>query len=171
MKTKCYLFRKEHIPAQAAFPVIDAHNHLWGDWNVGRVVEIMDTVGVISYCDLTANVHIEMKQDGYTISRGRIEDFFERCVAKYPARFYGFTMANFAQPVDEPLFTDVDEFIGETVETLRRHVALGVRGLKILKELGLLYRDGQGKLINIDDSIILIEYNKGFCATTKIGPE
>ncbi len=140
-------------PLKAAFPVIDAHNHLWGNWNVERIVNIMDEAGVVAYCDLTANVHVSWVDGGYSIGPGRIEDFFENCSAKYPGRFYCFTTATFAKPVDKPLFKDAAEFVNETIKMLREHVNLGARGLKILKELGLHYRDGNGKLIRIDDEI------------------
>jgi len=42
--------------------------------------------------------------------------------------------------------------VEETIALLRRHVALGARGLKVLKELGLHYRDGEGNLIAVDDA-------------------
>lgn len=142
------------LPLKAAFPVIDAHNHLWGNWDVGRIVNVMDEAGILAYCDLTANVHVSWVEGGYSIGPGRIEDFFENCEADYPGRFYCFTTAAFAKPIDKPLFKDAKDasrFVDETIQTLREHVALGARGLKILKELGLHYRDGNGKLIAIDD--------------------
>ncbi len=140
-----------HIPMRAAFPVIDAHNHLWGNWDVNRIVDVLDEVGIVSYCDLTANVHVSWVEGGYSIGQGRIEDFFENCAAEYPGRFYCFTTATFAKSIDKPLFQDASRFVDETIQMLREHVALGARGLKILKELGLHYRDGDGKLITIDD--------------------
>jgi len=152
MESQCYLFRKEHIPQKAAFPVIDAHNHLWGDWKrLDDLVDTMDEVGVVCYCDLTANVSISWTEGGYLLGQGNIEDFFERCVKHFPGRFYGFTTATFARSTREPLFTDPDRFVAETIALLRRHVSLGARGLKILKELGLHYRDGEGELIAVDD--------------------
>jgi len=142
---------QESIPLRAAFPVIDAHNHLWGNWVVGRIVEITDQVGVVSYCDLTANMHVSWVEGGYSIGPGRIEDFFGNCVADYPGKFYCFTTATFAKSIDKPLFKDAPRFVDETIQMLQEHVAMGARGLKILKELGLHYRDGDNKLIAIDD--------------------
>jgi uncharacterized protein len=148
---KTYLVKKDTIPAKAAFPVIDAHNHLWGNWQVDRVLQTMDEVGTVSYCDLTGNVHIEFSGGGYTITPGNIEDFFDNCGFKYPGRFYCFTMANFARPVHEPLFTDHKAFTEECIAILNEHVRMGAKGLKLLKELGLHYRDKDGNLINVDD--------------------
>jgi predicted TIM-barrel fold metal-dependent hydrolase len=118
---------------------------------VGKVLETMDEVGVISYCDLTGNVRIKFSEGGYVISPGNIADFTENCSKKYPGRFYCFTMANFAQPANRPLFTDDKRFIEEFIETLNSHVQQGAKGLKILKELGLHYRDGNGDLISCND--------------------
>lgn len=149
---KCYLVREEHIPESAACPVIDAHNHLWADWkSLPGIVEVMDRVGVVSYCDLTANVSIAWVEGGYEVRSGDIEDFFSNAAEAHPGRFYGFTTATLAQAGDRPLFADAGKFVERTVAVLRDHVARGARGLKVLKELGLRYRDAKGNLIEIDD--------------------
>ncbi len=134
-----------------AFPVIDAHNHLWGNWNVEAIRETMDQAGVISYCDLTANVQISWHEGGYVLGEGDIDEFFAHCAKTNPGRFYCFTTACFARRTDQPLFTDAKVFVEEAVEVLRDHVRRGARGLKILKELGLHYKDAAGKLLSIDD--------------------
>ena len=151
MGKETYLFRRRHMSEKAAFPVIDAHNHLWGNWQVEKIVKAMDMVGVISYCDVTGNVQIEFSKGGYVIKPGNIYDFFKNCPEKYPGRFYCFTMAGFAHSANEPLFTDDKKFVSECIEALQEHTRLGAKGLKILKELGLHYRDSQGDLINVDD--------------------
>jgi hypothetical protein len=99
-----YLVTKHTVIEKASFPVIDAHNHLWGNWQVERIIKTMDEVGVIGYCDLTGNVKIEFSEGGYSISSGNISDFFDNCSLKYPGRFYCFTMANFAQPSGQDSF-------------------------------------------------------------------
>jgi predicted TIM-barrel fold metal-dependent hydrolase len=151
MAKKNYLIRDFTEISKPAYPVIDAHNHLWGNWQDGKVIETLDEVGVVSYCDLTGNVRIEFSGGGYQIQPGNINDFFENCSAKYPGRFYCFTMANFATPVQKPLFTSLKNFIDEFIRTLNEHYTLGAKGLKILKELGLHYRDPEGNLISCDD--------------------
>jgi hypothetical protein len=148
----CYLVRDDHTPVRARFPVIDAHNHLWAAWEtVDRVVEVMDAVGVACYCDLTSNLELQFADGGYVFRPGRIEKFFSNTVARYPHRFYGFTMAGLARPVDKPLFTDADAFVNACIDILADHVRRGARGLKVLKDLGLHYRDGNGELIHVDD--------------------
>ena len=148
---KTFLIKKDHIPQKAAFPAIDAHNHLWGDWQVEKVVRTMDETGIAGYCDLTSNVHIEFSGGGYVIRPGNISDFFTNFVSRYPDRFYGFTLASFAHPANEPLFDNADEFVEKCILTLNAHVTAGTKGLKVLKELGLFYRDSKGQLINVDD--------------------
>lgn len=149
---RCYLVHDDHPPARAKFPVIDAHNHLWAAWDsVDNVVSVMDEVGVVTYCDLTANISIAWGEGGYKLGAGSLDAFIENCARPHPGRFYGFTCATFAAPVDQPLFDDAEEFVARTTEMLRDHVARGARGLKILKELGLHYRDAQGHLVTLDD--------------------
>ncbi|NQU10057.1 amidohydrolase family protein [bacterium] len=149
--TTSYLVRAEHVPERAAFPVIDAHNHLWAKWDtLENVLQVLDAVGVVGYCDLTSNVTLAWGGGGYMLAAGDIEQFFAN-TGRFPGRFYGFTTATFAQPIDQPLFTDATEFVERTLAILRDHVQRGARGLKILKELGLHYRDGQGNLIACDD--------------------
>jgi predicted TIM-barrel fold metal-dependent hydrolase len=151
MARKIYLVTKRTAIDKPAFPAIDAHNHLWGNWQVGKVLETMEETGIISYCDLTGNVRIEFSEGGYVISPGNLSDFMDNCAKKYPGKFYCFTMSNLAQPSDKPLFKDDRRFVSECIETLNDHVQQGAKGLKVLKELGLRYHDGDGKLINCDD--------------------
>jgi len=150
-----YLRAEEHIPEKAKYPVIDAHNHLWADWNsIENIVNTMDKVGVKAYCDLTANLRIQWVKEGYDFSAGRIEDFIANAAGRYPGRFYGFTTATFCSPVSKPLFKDPTEFVDKTITVLQEHISKGALGLKILKELGLKYRSGKGDLIRIDDEAL-----------------
>lgn len=147
-----YLVRKDHTPRRARFPVVDAHNHLWGNWKkLDATVADLDAVGVAAYCDLTANVNAEWAEGGYRISSGDWARFGADVARRYPGRFYGFTTATLAQPHDQPLFSDAGTFVAETVDALRRDVQRGARGLKVLKEFGLRHRDARGRLICVDD--------------------
>lgn len=132
-------------------PVIDAHNHLWGNIDSAGLVDIMNRAGVVGFCELTANVKIEFKAGGTQIAQCDISDFFANYIEKFPGRFYCFTMANFAAPIDKPLITNWDSFVGQAIDILEDHVAMGAKGLKILKELGLHHKDSDGNLIDIDD--------------------
>ena len=150
---RCLLVRGDHTPVRAAFPVVDAHNHLWGGWDrLADVVRVMDACGVAVYADLTANLNLRFEGGGYRFEPSDLSLFFERCATVAPDRFYCFTTATFSVPWDRPLFTDARAFVDRTVEMLRDHAARGARGLKILKELGLRYRDGEGNLVRVDDS-------------------
>ncbi len=152
MPPRCQLVRPEHIPLRAACPVIDAHNHLWGQWDrIDEFVRILDEVGVTQYADLTSNLDLAFVPGGYDFAPADIETFFDRCERRYPGRFFGFTTATFSRPKTQPLYTDGAAFAEETVALLEQHIRRGARGLKILKELGLHYRDGAGRLIAIDD--------------------
>ena len=150
--TACYLVKDDHTPSRAKFPVIDAHNHLWAEWgSVDRVREVMDQVGVRTYCDLTANISVRWGEGGYKLGSGSLESFLHHCVKPHGDRFYGFTCANFIGPPEQPLFGDAGVFAEENVAVLRDHVRQGARGLKILKEVGLRYRDAKGDLVRLDD--------------------
>ena len=151
MSKNNYLHNKLTHIEKAAFTVIDAHNHLWGNLQTKKVLETMDSVGVASYCDLTGNVHIEFSEGGYVIRPGNIKEFFKMSSQLRPSRFYCFTMSEFARPINEAMFGDDKIFVAQFISTLREHVGLGAKGLKVLKELGLHYRDSTGKIINVDD--------------------
>ncbi|MCX6224099.1 MAG: amidohydrolase family protein, partial [Bacteroidia bacterium] len=146
-----YLSTKVTEIRKAAFPVIDAHNHLWGSPDIHRIIETMNAVGVIGFCNLTGNLKILFSDGGYTVAPCDISDFLNRSNEKYPGRFYCFTMAGFAHPATRPLFHDEKKFVEEFIETLHLHVGLGAKGLKVLKELGLQHRDSKGDLIPVDD--------------------
>ncbi len=154
MKRDCYLVNAEHIPAKAKFPVIDAHNHLWGGAyrdNIARIVAVMDEVGVAAYCDLTGNLSLEWVDGGYEFQGGGPANLNTLPATEHPGRFYAFSTATFTHPPDQPLFTDAGAFVEQTIKVLTEHVRQGAKGLKVLKELGLSSRDGGGELVNIDD--------------------
>lgn len=147
-----YLVGDDHTPVRARYPVIDAHNHLWGAWsNAGGIVNVMNQVGVACYCDLTANLKIRFGGGGYVYEPADIREFFLNAGDAYPGRYYAYTMASFARPVDLPLFSDAGLFAEECAAELEAHVKMGAFGLKVLKEVGLKYRDASGALVRIDD--------------------
>lgn len=132
-----------HEVLQPRFPVIDAHNHLgdafltWSDdWlsrPVSQLIATMDEAGVRAIVDLD----------------GRWGDLLRAELARYqepyPDRFAIFSGIDYDNFATDPNF-------GETeAKRLRESVALGARGLKVWKRLGLRLRDSEGKLIPVDD--------------------
>jgi predicted TIM-barrel fold metal-dependent hydrolase len=125
------------------FDVIDAHNHLGGGvlggspsfprWPLQELLALMDDVGVRAIVDL----------DGGWGNRLREELAYYQ--EPHPDRFIVFSGIDYDNFATDPSF-------GETeARRLRESVALGARGLKVWKTLGLRLRDPQGRLIPIND--------------------
>jgi predicted TIM-barrel fold metal-dependent hydrolase len=146
----CLLKVASHVPQRAKFPVIDAHNHLFGECPAERIVEIMDAVGIDTWVNVTGNVTMPLVNNTYSIARRELGVFLENYVRRFPGRFAAMTMADFAQWGDPMLLKDAD-FAKRCVERLEEDVAAGACGLKVTKELGLYYRDAAGALLRIDD--------------------
>jgi len=147
---KCLLRRPETIPEKARFPVIDAHNHLFGELPPEKIIEVMDAVGVRAWVNVTGNVTMPLENNTYTIARRDLAFFMEHYVEAYPGRFAALTMADFAQ-WDDPVLIKDDDFAKRCIDRLEEDVARGARGLKVTKELGLRFRDTAGRLLAIDD--------------------
>ena len=146
----CLLKVAEHIPAQARFPVIDAHNHLFGELSPERLIEVMDAVGVRVWVNVTGNVTMPLVDNTYTIARRPLEVFQENYMARYPGRFAALTMSDFAQWGD-PLLLKDPGWVGRCIEHLEADLARGACGLKVTKELGLRFRDSEGRQLGVDD--------------------
>ncbi len=138
-------------PAAPRFPVIDFHNHAWAGFNPARVARIMDQAGIALYGNLTGNMQIVWAGGGYQWQETPFNAVMSRARPRTARRFFSFTAATFARPATRPLFNDAARFIDETLAMLNQHARQGARGLKVLKELGLHHRDGQGRLIFCDD--------------------
>ena len=132
-----------HHPARPRFDIVDAHNHLgdvfrsasesWSSRAVGELLAIMDEAGVKTIVDL----------DGRWGNRLRAE--ISRYQDPYPDRFIVFAGVDYDTFSTDPRF-------GETeARRLRESVAIGARGLKVWKTLGLRDRDHQGRHIPVDD--------------------
>ncbi len=138
------------IPQRARFPVIDAHNHLFGELPPERLIEVMDAVGVRVWVNVTGNTTLPLENNTYTIARRPIDYFLEHYVARYPGRFAALTMSDFAQ-WDDPVLINDDGFAQRCIEHLEEDVAKGACGLKVTKELGLRFRDRDGAMLRVDD--------------------
>jgi predicted TIM-barrel fold metal-dependent hydrolase len=140
----------EHVPERARFPVIDAHNHLFGDIPAERIVRVMDRVGVRVFVNVTGNCSLPFDEQGYTIRRRDLAEFRSRYMDPYPGRFSAFTMSEFAQWDDFVLFKSRD-FVDVLIQRLEEDVRVGAKGLKVTKELGLRFTDREGSLLPVDE--------------------
>jgi len=146
----CLLKVASRIPTKARFPVIDAHNHLFGELEPERLIEVMDAVGVRVWVNVTGNTTLPLENNTYTIARRPIQHFLDRYVARYPERFAALTMSDFAQ-WDDPVLIKDEDFVPRCIEHLEEDVARGACGLKVTKELGLRFRDREGRMLRVDD--------------------
>ena len=127
-----------HEVERAAFPAVDVHNHVndarGGDRRVPvpELLAMMDRVNVKRIVILTG---------GWG---DKLQAVVDRMVKPHPDRFTVFTQPDWSR-IDEPGFGEaMAAQVGDAY-------ARGARGLKILKELGLVVRDHGGKLVAIDD--------------------
>ncbi len=150
LKAEPLLRRPVHIPEMPRFPVVDAHNHLYREESPEELIRIMDDAGVGTFVNLTGNVELRKVGAEHRLVRRDISYFMENYVASYPGRFAAFTMAEFAQ-FDDPALFGTDDFAGRCIASLRADIGCGACGLKILKELGLYFRDRDGSMVRIDD--------------------
>ncbi len=128
-----------HVVPRARFYVIDVHNHVndaggvhEADVAAPEVVKVMDQMNVRKIVILTG------------LWGEKLQGVLDKMVKPYPDRFMVFTQMDWSK-VNDPHFTE------QMVAQLRDAVRRGARGLKILKDWGLGVKDGNGKLIPIDD--------------------
>lgn len=126
--------------ARPRFPVIDAHNHLgpvfgadWGARPVADVIEALDEAGVQLIVDLDGG------QGAWLSER------VERYQAAHPDRFRTFA------GLDYEAWPSVADFGELEARRLEDSVARGASGLKVWKTLGLRARDGDDRLVSVDD--------------------
>lgn len=144
------LKRPAHVPEQARFSAIDAHNHLFGNPTAAEMLAVMDQVGVQTFINVSGNVTVPFDDGGYTLERREIGEFIDGYVTPHPSRFAAFTMSDFARWGDFTLFKD-DRFTDLAIQHLEEDVERGALGLKVTKELGLQFRDRDGSMIPVDD--------------------
>ena len=144
-KPRPALVTEEHIPQRARFPVVDFHNHLgyweqgvqgappgWTVKDVNQAVQLMDEMNIRVVVNLDGGWDDQLKRN------------LERYKEPYPERFCVFAWIDFTQ-IDEP------DFGGKWARKLEEAVRAGAQGLKIFKDLGLVYRNRTGKLIPVND--------------------
>ncbi len=131
---------KETTVERAKFPVIDVHTHLSRSRGEQvsfavppeELIAVMDRRGIRTLVNLTGGF-------------GRpLAETVEKLDRKYPGRFYTFTEPAWSR-ANEPGYAKLQ---ANLIEQARHD---GARGLKVLKTLGLFLRNGQGKLVRVDD--------------------
>jgi predicted TIM-barrel fold metal-dependent hydrolase len=136
---------KSHEILRPRFEVFDAHNHLGqllpgasfsGEWAMRPVEEllaVLDAAGVRTLVDLDGQWGDVLRHE------------IARYQKPYPERFVVFAGIDYQNFNHDPHF-------GETeARRLRESVAIGARGLKVWKLLGLRVRDPRGQLVPVND--------------------
>ncbi len=124
----------EHKPTRAKFPFIDVHNHQFSMpiQNLDKLVAEMDEL----------NMKVMVNLSGF---RGKyLEWSLDNVNKKYSNRFVLFLNINFEELDDEG-------WPENTLKMMEEAKALGVKGLKVYKSLGLTDKDNNGNRIKVDD--------------------
>lgn len=119
---------------RARFPVIDVHFHLTGAAEPIQVAVTMDKLNLQTVVNLG---------DGKLFGE-RLKQYYAKWVKPFPTRFA--VMAN----LDASTINDAD-FTLKAIARLKEDVRAGAIGLKIFKDLGLVWRDSDNRLIPPDD--------------------
>jgi predicted TIM-barrel fold metal-dependent hydrolase len=125
---------QEHLLTRAKFPFIDVHNHQFTMpvQNLDKLVKDMD--------DLNMSVMVNLS--GF---RGKyLEWSLDNVNEEYSKRFILFMNIDFEQLDDEG-------WPNETLAMMDEAVKLGVKGLKVYKNLGLTETDNEGNRIKVSD--------------------
>ena len=128
----------ERPPYKTSYRVVNVHHH-WGDPDADAVqanLDAMDAAGVVSSVNLDAG-----RTDGTLPGWMELQ-------RKHPGRFVHFakfTAKDFERIAAPTFFEDL-------VRELEKAAAMGIRGVKIWKDLGMVIRDASGALLRIDDA-------------------
>ncbi|WP_372590337.1 hypothetical protein QO062_09680 [Fervidobacterium pennivorans subsp. carthaginiensis] len=140
------LVREQHIVPRPCVPVVDSHTHLTMgryrlgkmsnikpkiDWDHKQLFEMLDFVGVEKVVDLTPFYGEKLKA---------VLDFH----SPYKERIAVFGTVDFTTVDSKDFFKIVKKNIVDGYKN-------GMKGLKIFKELGLHYRDSNGRIIMPND--------------------
>ncbi len=129
---------------KSSYRIINVHTHapFPSDATVRAEIEVLDRVGIAAFNVLL----VETSGWSYLCSWSEQNLFAWLDLRKrFPDRVLVFGTVDFRRVVKEPTF------FGDIVLELERHVHLGMQGIKIWKNLGMHYRDADGKLLRIDD--------------------
>jgi len=135
-----------HILTRAKYPFIDIHNHQWSmpSQDLKELVNEMDKLNMAVMNNLSGRGY----RDANGIFDVQDSSYFKKAQANirahYPNRFIQFTNISFAHFGQKG-------WTGHTLAELDADVHNGAKGLKIYKDLGMEFRDDQGKRIPVDD--------------------
>jgi len=133
--------RQKTEPWRGEHRLIDMHQHVdYTAEHLGRDVKIMDAVGLGLAVNLSGGLVTPGKDGGPS----EFERNKQLADSLYPGRFLHYFSLDF-QGWDQP------DFPARAVKQVEDAYRLGAAGLKEFKRLGLYLRDGQGRLIKIDD--------------------
>lgn len=125
---------QEHLLTKAKFPFIDVHNHQFTMpvQNLDKLVKDMDDL----------NMAVMVNLSGF---RGKyLEWSLDNVNDKYSDRFTLFMNIDFE-------LLDDEGWPNETLAMMEEAVKMGVKGLKVYKNLGLTETDNEGNRIKVDD--------------------
>lgn len=125
----------QHQIWRPKFPVIDLHSHPQQAESIDEVVQAMDAAGVKAIVDLFGH---------WGVDGARLERILTAYRLKYPERFIVFTNIDLDK-IEAP------NDVAEECAKFERAVAMGVKGVKVWKDLGMMERDNTGQLVAIDD--------------------
>ena len=128
----------EHKVPRAKFPVVDAHNHVtyhgfgWDKRDMAEIISELDFLNVATVVNLSGETGEVLKHN------------LEKLDQAYAGRFVTYANIDFAG-LGKPGWTDSRR------KALEKDIKAGARGLKIYKELGLIHRDQENRLVAPDD--------------------
>ncbi|MFZ5881720.1 MAG: amidohydrolase family protein [Chloroflexota bacterium] len=141
-KPKAQLVTKTTLVYRPKFPVVDAHNHLGGEFGGGwdqkplpELLDLLDEAGVSQYVDLDGGW-------GEDILAAHLKHFKEGA----PGRFQVFGGVDWSKW--ESLG---DDFPDWAAARLRVQHGMGAQGLKVWKPFGLHVKDQNRRLVDVDD--------------------
>ena len=128
----------QHSVPRAKFPVVDAHNHItyphfgWDERDMSEIIRELDFLNVATVVNLSGETGDVLKRN------------LEKVDQAYPGRFVTYCNIDFTD-LGAPGWTEA------RCKALEADIKAGARGLKIYKELGLVYRDTENRLVAPDD--------------------
>jgi len=117
-----------------AYPAIDTHNHLSRvDGDVKGAIKEMNAAGVYSVVNLDGGTTVE-----------KVKRTVEQFDKAHPGRFMTFARVDWSN-------ADKEGWGEKAAETLAKSFEAGAKGLKVSKDLGLVFTYTDGSLVKIDD--------------------